>query len=57
MEKYAFISEERNYFRIITYKNDKKTEKMVTEECLQELEFITGFSLEQVNIDLYEMLD
>lgn len=55
--QYPFINGEGNYFRIITYEDDNKTEKIVTEEdWLQELKFITGSSLEQVNIELYEML-
>lgn len=56
--QYPFINGEGNYFRIITYEDDNKTEKIVTEEeWLQELKFITGSSLEQVNIELYEMLN
>lgn len=54
--QYPFINGEGNYFRIITYEDDNKTEKIVTEEeWPQELKFITGSSLEQVNIELYEM--
>lgn len=47
-----------NDFMIITYEHDYKTEKIVTEEeWLQELKFITGSSLEKVNLELYEMLN